>query len=244
MNMKKTCTQKLIHILLTMFLLTGMTMFWSPQLMAASASSHYKQYDKPIVDTFRAQFDGSLADSIVGRAIWYMEYGFIVYGHSKYATTGYCDCSQFVSMVYKDFGYSITSASRKYNQVGAAVPGVSLRGNTLVGIEKLKPGDIFTFWKKDSTGSKYIGHVAIYIGEINGKPCIIGTLKGDPTAIGILRGLSGWYASNFYGVRRVLPASAYKTGSKIQVRGPVIPAVYRMTKFTKVIMPKNLSVGF
>ena len=83
---EKDMHAKLIHILLTMFLLTGMTTclhsLWLP-VPAVTTSS-----DKPIVDSFRAQFDGSLADSIVGRAIWYMEYGFIVYGHSKYATTG------------------------------------------------------------------------------------------------------------------------------------------------------------
>ena len=60
-------------------------------------------------------------------------------------------------MVYKDFGYSITSASRKYNQVGAVVPGCISPREYPGGLKKLKPGDIFTFWKKDSTGSKYIG---------------------------------------------------------------------------------------
>ncbi|NLW91368.1 MAG: C40 family peptidase [Syntrophomonadaceae bacterium] len=248
MKQRITLGKRLLSALLTICLMGAVIIAVPPQAQALSASStslaNYRRDEKPIVDAFRSSYKKTLANSIVGRAIWYMEYGFIVYGHSKYATSGYCDCSQFVSMVYKDFGYSITSASRNYNTVGRAVTGVSCRNGVLYGADKLRPGDIFTFWTTANTGKRHIGHVAIYIGKINGKHRIIGTLKGNPTAIGILSSMSGWYGDHFNSVRRVLPDSAYQTGRTIKDKGPVIPSRYRMTKFTRVIMPRNLTNGF
>jgi len=215
-----------------------------------SSDSQYNSHEKPIVDAFRAIYNGSEAHALVGRAIWYMEYGFMKYGHSKYASTGYIDCSNFVSLVYKDFGYSITSAAKNYNQVGVKVEGVyaeKIPGSTkytLVGVEKLKPGDIFTFWNSDEPARTHIGHVAIYMGVINGKPCIINTCKGRPTAIGIINDFSYWYGANLIEVRRVLPASAYERNGKYTDNGPVIPAQYQIKPDRPIIMPKDLSVGF
>lgn len=206
--------------------------------------------EKPYVDAFRASFNGSLAQTLVGRAIWYMEYGYMVYGHTSYAKTGYIDCSQFVSRVYGDFGYSINSASRNYTTVGTRVSGVygqKISGTSryqLVGVDNLKPGDIFTFWAKDSAGNKYISHVALYIGKVNGKPAIINTCGDRPTAIGIVTSFSYWYGSNLYDVRRVLPSQAQvKGGVAINDKGPVIPAVYQMKK-GPVILPRDLPQGF
>jgi len=215
-----------------------------------SNNSHYNSHEKPIVDSLRTSYDGSLAQALVGRAVWYMEYGFMKYGHTKYATTGYIDCSNFVSLVYKDFGYSITSAAKNYNTVGVKVEGVyakKISGSskyTLVGVDKLKPGDIFTFWNSDAPARTHIGHVAIYMGVINGKPCIINTCKGNPTAIGIINDFSYWYGSSLIEVRRVLPDSAYVPGAKINVMGPVIPAIYQIKPNQPIIMPKDLPVGF
>jgi len=248
MQQKITFGKRLMSAILILFMAAAVLVACPSRAQALTASSsslaHYNKDEKPVADAFRNSYSKTLANSIVGRAIWYMEYGFIVYGHSKYSSTGYCDCSQFVSMVYRDFGYSLTTASRNYNTVGKAVSGVSCRNGVIYGTDNLKPGDIFTFWTTENTGSWHIGHVAIYIGKINGKPRIIGTLKGNPTAIGILSGLPGWYGDHFNGVRRVLPASAYQTGGSIKDRGPVIPSVYRMVKFTKVILPSKLSNGF
>jgi hypothetical protein len=191
-----------------------------------------------------------VAQTLVGRAIWYMEYGYMKYGHSKYASTGYIDCSNFVSLVYKDFGYSITSAAKNYGSVGVKVEGVygkKIAGSSkysLVGVEKLKPGDIFTFWNSDQPARTHIGHVAIYMGVINGKPCIINTCKGNPTAIGIINDFSYWYGSSLIEVRRVLPASAFVAGQKIIDKGPVIPAMYQIIPDRAIVMPKDLSTGF
>jgi len=206
--------------------------------------------DSATMAAFRAAFDNSPAQALVARAIWYMKYGYMVYGHTKYPTTGYIDCSNFVSLVYKDLGYSITSAARKYNTVGQAVSGVYSKKQTgstkkymLVGVDKLKPGDIMTFWKEDSSGNRYIGHVAIYMGKLNNKPAIIQTCKGNPTAIGITTSFTYWYGQHFAGARRVLSGSAYQPGASYQDLGPVIPAIYQMS-IGPVIMPRDLPQGF
>ena len=206
--------------------------------------------DLPQVKAFRAIYNGSPAHALVGRAIWYMNYGYMVYGHKKYWDTGYIDCSNFVSLVYKNFGYNITSAARKYNTVGKRVSGVyskrqpgSTKKYMLVGVDKLKPGDILTFWKEDSTGKRYIGHVAIYMGKLNGKPTIIHTVKGYPTAIGITTSFTYWYGQHFNDARRVLDTSAYSSKTRYTDKGPVIPAKYRM-KPGPVIMPDYLRNGF
>jgi cell wall-associated NlpC family hydrolase len=199
----------------------------------------HNNFAQPIVDNLRANYNGSLAQTIVGRAIWYMEYGNMVYGHSKYPTTGYIDCSNFVSLIYKDFGYSVTSAARNYDQVGVKVSGVSVKNGTLIGADKLKPGDILTFQR-----TNYISHVAMYIGNVNGKPCFIGTTTGYPTAIGIVTGFNNWYGTQFHDVRRVLPDSAYVAGGKISDKGPVIPEKYQMIPIQSLVMPKSLSTGF
>ncbi|MEN6325378.1 MAG: NlpC/P60 family protein [Syntrophomonas sp.] len=229
---------KIMIYLLTLTLLTGSGLLWSPEVNAAS-SSRSSISSSTLIKTMRSNYNGSLAAAIAGRAVWYMEYGYIVYGHTKYAATGYCDCSQFISMVYKDFGYSITSASRKYDTVGTPVTGIYVKNRTLIGAEKLKPGDIFTFQRTD-----HITHVAMYIGTFNKKPCFIGTTSGYPTAIGIVSGFNNWYGTQFHGVRRVLTNSAYVPGSKINDRGPVIPAKYRIKPTKPIVMPKNLPTGF
>ncbi len=222
----------------------------SAKLPTAARISHYNAHEKPVVDAFRANFDGSLAQTLVGRAIWYMEYGYMKYGHTKYPTTGYIDCSNFVSLVYKDFGYSITSAAKNYGSVGVKVAGVyaaKIPGSskyTLVGTEKLKPGDIFTYWNSDEPAKTHIGHVALYMGIINGKPCIINTCSDNPTAIGIINDFSYWYGSSLIEVRRVLPDSAFTAGKKITDQGPVLPAIYQIIPDKPIVMPKNLRTGF
>jgi cell wall-associated NlpC family hydrolase len=241
MKVSTKLQNRIIAFFLSLTFVLGIGMFMSPAAMAASSSSasHYNNTAKPVVDSFRTSFNHSPAQTIVGRAIWYMEYGFMKYGHTKYPTTGYIDCSNFVSLVYKDFGYSVTSAARNYDRVGVKVQGVYVKNGTLVGANKLKPGDIFTFQR-----TSYISHVAMYIGNFNGKPCFIGTTTGYPTAIGIVSGFNNWYGTQFHNVRRVLPSSAYVAGGKITDKGPVIPAKYQIKPNKPIIMPKNLPAGF
>ena len=233
--------KRITAIIVAIIIMLGTVLYTSPVALAASSSAinKYNQTAKPVVNDFRDNFNGSLAQSIVGRAIWYMEYGYMVYGHSKYPTTGYIDCSNFVSLVYKDFGYKVTSTARNYDNVGVRVSGVYVRNGKLIGASKLKPGDIFTFQR-----DYYISHVAIYIGQYNGKPCFIGTTKGFPTAIGIVIGFNNWYGTQFHSVRRVLPSSAYKSNGKFTVKSPVIPDCYQIKPTKRIILPKNLAAGF
>jgi len=194
----------------------------------------YMQHEVPIINSFRSSYQGALGQKIVNRAIWYMENGYMVYGHSNYVNDGRIDCSNFTSLVYKDFGIPITSASRNYGQVGVRVTGVYSKlqpGSTtkymLVGVDKLRAGDILTFWKLDSNGNRYIGHVALYMGKIDGKPCIIHTVSNRPTAIGITNSFTWWYGKNFQEARRILPVSSYR----------VIPKTYQLPPQKPVVMP-------
>lgn len=211
----------------------------------------YAPKEDALIAQYRTMYTGSLADKIVGRGLWYMVYGFTKYGHTQYATTGYIDCSQFTSRVYKDFGYSITGVSRYYNTVGKSVPGVYSQlqpGSTtkwmLVGTENLKPGDILTFWKDSPTLGRHIGHVALYVGVINGKPTVVMTVSGRPTALGMTDSFTYWYGEHFQEARRVLPDSAYVPESAITGNSPVIPAVYQIAPTYPIIMPKDLAQGF
>ncbi|MEQ8200075.1 MAG: NlpC/P60 family protein [Syntrophomonadaceae bacterium] len=239
---------RITALVLSLTVLAGLA--WStPPAMGATAGqiAQYNSHEKPIVDSLRASYGGTEAQALVGRAVWYMEYGFMKYGHTKYATTGYIDCSNFVSLVYRDFGYSITSAARNYGTVGTKVTGVYSRritGSTrytLVGVDQLRPGDIFTFWNSDRTR---IGHVALYMGIVDGKPCIIGTCTGRPTAIGIVNSLSWWYGSSLKEVRRVLPSNAHLENMDLNASGPVIPAQYQIIPDRQIMLPKYLPTGF
>ncbi|MEN6325064.1 MAG: NlpC/P60 family protein [Syntrophomonas sp.] len=212
----------------------------------------YAEHEIPIVNAFHSGYNGSLAQAIVGRAIWYMEYGYMIYGHEKYPTSGLIDCSNFVSLVYKDFGYSITSAARNYGTVGTKVSGVysklqtgSKTKYTLVGVDNLRPGDIFTFWNTDSNGNRYISHVALYMGKINGVPTIIQTVKGRPTAIGITNSFTYWYGEHFNGARRVLTSSdQVPQPSGVKLPNPVIPSVYKLSPQAPIVLPDKLQYGF
>ena len=65
--------------------------------------------------------------------------------------TNGCDCSGFVHLVYKHFGYNTVRYSMSFLYEGVAVD-----------IKDVQPGDVVVYDKKNG-----IGHVAIYIG--NGK---------------------------------------------------------------------------
>lgn len=215
------------------------------------AYPQYEKYELPAVAAYRDSYNGSLAQAIVGRAMWYMHYGYMVYGNLGYTNNGTIDCSNFVYRVYKDFGYTLTTYASKYVNVGARVPGVYSQlqpGSTskymLVGVENLKPADIFLFWSTNSSGQKYVSHVAIYAGIINGKPWIIHTIKGRPTAIGMTNSFTYWYGQHFMEARRVLPDTAYLPGTQTTLPPPVIPASYVLPPQGPVIMPSQLPCGF
>ncbi|MGE5422514.1 MAG: NlpC/P60 family protein [Ignavibacteriales bacterium] len=211
----------------------------------------YEKYEIPAVNTFRANYNGSLAQALVGRAMWYMQHGYMIYGSLGYASSGTITCSPFVALVYKDMGYKITTYASQFGTVGTKVSGVYSKlqpGSTtkymLVGTANLRPGDIFTFWDRRSDGTKYISHVAIYCGMINGQPWIIHTIKGRPTAIGMLNSYTYWYGQHFLSARRVLPSSAQQPNASLTLSKPVIPTKYILSPQNPVVLPSQLPAGF
>ncbi|MGO4537958.1 C40 family peptidase [Paenibacillus sp. 2TAB19] len=196
-----------------------------------NADSYVKDELYNVAD-FRAKYAGqseTLAYKLVERAIWYMENGYFVYGHGSkaYAKYGYEDCSGFTSLVYGDFGYSITETSKNYDSVGTKVAGVGKKKVNgkwqLTGIENLRIGDLLTWQTTD-----HIMHVAIYMGtNRDGQPVVIGTRSdGNPTALGTVDSWSYWWGENFHSARRVLPDSAFTGMAGKTEQAPVIPKSY------------------
>ena len=93
-----------------------------------------------------------------------------------------CDCSGFVHLVYKNFGYNLVRYSLSFLSEGVAVSKADI-----------KPGDIVVY-PRNSEG---IGHVAIYIG--NGK-----IVEAQSTKAGITKTRDVFHREPL-GIRRVLP---------------------------------------
>ncbi|MEH7331962.1 hypothetical protein V7161_04940 [Neobacillus drentensis] len=203
------------------------------------------------VDIYRETFrnlKGSLADQVVERAIWYMHHGYTVYGngYNSYHSHGVLDCSGFAKLVFGDFGFKLSGVSKKYEsiEIGRRVEGVhpKLVGSYwgLEGVENLRLGDILTWWKERADGTYFIGHVGIFMGQIDGKPTVICTATGAPTAIGIISKYKHWYGKHFYNAQRILPEGSWTPGLKIsghKDKGPVIPKSYVLPPQNPIIMP-------
>lgn len=97
--------------------------------------------------------------------------------------TNGCDCSGFVHLVYKHFGYNLVRYSLSF-----------LNEGTPVSIENIKVGDIVVY-AKSAAG---IGHVAIYAG--NGK-----IIEAQSGKAGITDNRPLQHGRKILGIRRVLP---------------------------------------
>jgi cell wall-associated NlpC family hydrolase len=89
------------------------------------------------------------AQEIVDYALQFVGNPYVWGGNSL---TNGCDCSGFVHLIYKHFGYTTPRYSLSFQYVGRAVD-----------IEDIQPGDIVVY----ARNGEGVGHVAIYIG--NGK---------------------------------------------------------------------------
>jgi cell wall-associated NlpC family hydrolase len=89
------------------------------------------------------------AQAIVDYALQFVGNPYVWGGNSL---TNGCDCSGFVHLIYKHFGYNTPRYSLSFQYVGRGVD-----------IEDIQPGDIVVYAKN----GEGVGHVAIYIG--NGK---------------------------------------------------------------------------
>jgi hypothetical protein len=189
---------------------------------------------------------GSLADQVIERAIWYMEHGYSVYGHglNSYHSDGVVDCSGFTKLVFGDFSFELTGVCKKYTDIGNKIEDVYTKrvdfSWSLDGVENLKPGDILTWWKGTSDRDFYIGHVGIYIGQLDGNPTVICTTAGTPTAIGIVSSFKRWYGEHFYNAQRILPEGSWTP--KITIvghddKGPIIPKQYVLPPQKPIELP-------
>ncbi len=191
---------------------------------------------------------GSLADQVIERAIWYMDHGYIVWGNgwNSYHSHGVADCSNFMKLVYGDFGFELTGVAKKYDQMGTRIkcvyPMKVGRFWHLEGLENIRPGDLLTWWQDRKDNSRFVKHVAIYMGQIEGSPAVIGTTQGAPTAVGINNKFRRWWGKCFYTAQRILPEGSWTPGKIIagqEDRGPVIPREYVLPPQKPIIMPEN-----
>jgi len=112
---------------------------------------------------------------VVGIAMRYLGTPYVWAG----ASPGGFDCSGFVMYVFAQVGVSLPHSSYAQYGYGVSVPS-----------DQLEPGDLVFF--------DGLGHVGIYIG---GGEFIHSPHTGDVVKIS---SLSGWYADNFVGARRIL----------------------------------------
>ncbi|WP_205668634.1 SH3 domain-containing protein [Ammoniphilus sp. CFH 90114] len=198
-----------------------------------------------------SKIKGSLADQLIERAIWYMENGYMVYGDGwmSYHTDGIVNCSEFTKLVFGDFNFKLTDIASQYDKVGIPVPGISAKktsqGWMLEGTENLLPGDILTWWKDRSDGTRYIAHVGIYMGQLNGQPAVIETSSGkELTAIGIKNSFKYWYGEHFFSAQRILPEGSWSPGKTIvdhEAKMPVIPQRYVLPPQKPIVLPEGFT---
>ena len=117
-------------------------------------------------------------EAIVAYALQFVGNPYVWGGNSL---TNGCDCSGFVNLIYKHFGYSLPRYSMSFLDVG-----------TPVSREDIQPGDIIIYEKHNG-----IGHVAIYIG--NGK-----IVEAQSSKAGITAGRSV-DCRGIAGIRRIVP---------------------------------------
>ena len=113
-------------------------------------------------------------------ALQYVGYNYSWGG--KDPSTGF-DCSGLVYYTYQHFGYSINRVAQDQARNGVAVSA-----------DELQPGDILCFY----SGSSYIGHAGIYIG--NGM-----FVHAQNSATGVvITELAGSYANRGFEARRIV----------------------------------------
>ena len=129
-------------------------------------------------DTQKPENSTPEGEAIVAYALQFVGNPYVWGGNSL---TNGCDCSGFVHLIYKHFGYSTPRYSMSFLDVGRPVSR-----------EDIQPGDIIIYEKHNG-----VGHVAIYIG--NGK-----IVEAQSSKAGITAGRS-MDCRGIAGIRRVIP---------------------------------------
>lgn len=168
--------------------ITGVSGDWTAVIYNGTPGFVYSQYVRE--GSLSAAISAALpaADSTggsdLGRQVVDYALQFVGYNYTwggKSPSTGF-DCSGLVYFVYSQFGYTLNRVAEDQARNGIAVTG------------ELQPGDILCFY----SGSSYIGHVGIYIG--NGM-----FVHAQNSATGVvITELAGNYANRGYVARRII----------------------------------------
>ena len=164
--------------------ITGTTGDWTAVTYNGQSGYVYSAYVKEgkysYTDTSSSATGSAEGRDIVNYALQFVGYNYSWGGKSP--ETGF-DCSGLVYYVYQHFGYTL-------NRVAAD----QAKNGVHVDESDLQPGDILCFY----SGSSYIGHVGIYIGD--GK-----FVHAANSATGVIvTELAGYYATRGFEARRIV----------------------------------------
>ncbi|MBP3543496.1 MAG: C40 family peptidase [Lachnospiraceae bacterium] len=116
----------------------------------AAKEAQVKEAQAAVADSIPADSsNAALREAIVAYALQFVGNPYVYGGNSL---TNGTDCSGFVNLVYKEFGYSLTRrASLQYND------------GRHISIDEIQPGDLIFY--PEPYDPNDIGHVAMYIGN-------------------------------------------------------------------------------
>lgn len=166
--------------------ITGTQGEWTAITYEGKAGYVYSTYvTAGSMSTKTTTIGGSSAGSATGKQIADYALGYVGYRYAwggKSPETGF-DCSGFTYYVFGQFGYTINRVAADQAKNGRAVDA-----------SDLQVGDLILFY----SGSNYIGHVGIYIGNnqfVHAATSSTGVIISD---------LAGYYVSRGYEVRRIV----------------------------------------
>ena len=163
--------------------ITGTSGDWTAVIYDGTSGYVYSQYVKAgsFENTVPPDAGGSTAGRQVAEyALQFVGYNYCWGGMSP--ETGF-DCSGLVYYVYRQFGYTLNRVACDQANNGVHVEP-----------DQLQPGDILCFY----SGSDYIGHVGIYIGDNK-------FVHAQNSATGVVvSALEGYYANRGFEARRII----------------------------------------
>lgn len=163
--------------------ITGTSGDWTAVICNGTPGYVYSQYVK--AGSFSSTVSPDAGGSAEGRQVAEYALQFVGYNYcwgGKSPDTGF-DCSGLVYYVYQQFGYTLNRVACDQASNGVHVEP-----------DQLQPGDILCFY----SGSDYIGHVGIYIGDNK-------FVHAQNSATGVVvSALEGYYASRGFEARRII----------------------------------------
>ena len=163
--------------------ITGTSGDWTAVIYNGTPGYVYSQYVK--AGSFSSTVPPDSGGSVEGRQVAEFALQFVGYNYcwgGKSPETGF-DCSGLVYYVYQQFGYTLNRVACDQANNGVHVEP-----------DQLQPGDILCFY----SGSDYIGHVGIYIGDNK-------FVHAQNSATGVVvSALEGYYANRGFEARRII----------------------------------------